>query len=121
MKWIREKIESLKKYKKFAKEIGYNDWEELIDNTFMVFELSEDDQWFISHIPNNKWAAWSDQGEVPFEIIIFGSWEEAIKYSRKIFEESHLPEENWYPEGFDIEDDVYSNPPDINKKFDVIP
>lgn len=36
-------------------------------------------------------------------------------YLRTLFEESQLPESGWRPEGFDMDEDVFSNEPDREK------
>ncbi|WP_409290445.1 hypothetical protein [Peribacillus sp. SCS-37] len=103
---------------KFCRRLGYSTWDKLMDNSFYIFLIPPDAEWFVTHLPNKKWAVWNDEGHPPFEYKEFEKWEEAIRYLRDIFDKNDYPEENWEPEGFEQNDDIYSLEPDKNKRIE---
>jgi hypothetical protein len=103
---------------RFSKSLGYKTWDELMDNTYHIFTIPPDAEWFVSELPNKKWAVWNDEGEPPFPFTEFSKWEDAIRYLRNIFEKNGYPEENWDPEGFDFNDDIFSILPKKSKRID---
>ncbi|MCK1999640.1 hypothetical protein MPH47_20850 [Psychrobacillus psychrodurans] len=50
------------KYDEFAKVLGYKEWKVAEENTFYVSRLEEDAGWYVTEIPNKKWAVWNDEG-----------------------------------------------------------
>ncbi|MDA2258321.1 hypothetical protein ACTFRD_22005 [Bacillus cereus group sp. MYBK249-1] len=103
---------------KFSQSLGYSTWNELMDNSFHIFIIPPDAEWFATQLPNKNWAVWNDEGQPPFEYKEFVKWAEAIRYLRDIFEKNGYPEENWEPEGFEQNDDCYSQEPDKNKRIE---
>ncbi|MCM3599059.1 hypothetical protein M4D55_25315 [Metabacillus idriensis] len=101
---------------RYSQSLGFSTWKELRDHSFHIFTIPPDAEWFITELPNKKWAAWNDEGQPPFEYVEFATWEEAIKYVREVFEESGITEENWEPEVFELNDDLFLLLPDKNKR-----
>ena len=66
-----------------------------MDNSFHIFIIPPDAEWFATQLPNKNWAVWNDEGQPPFEYKEFVKWAEAIRYLRDIFEKNGYPEENW--------------------------
>ncbi|MFP3727893.1 hypothetical protein U8V72_22140 [Priestia filamentosa] len=116
-------INSLKKLlvkdlDKFSQSLGYTTWDELMDNTFHIFTIPPDAEWFATKLPNGNWAVWNDEGQPPFKHKEFEKWKDAIKYVRDVFERNNYSEENWEPHGFKQDDDWYTLEPDKNKRID---
>ncbi len=116
-------INSLKKLffkdlDKFSQSLGYSTWDELMENTFHIFTIPLDAEWFATKLPNSHWVVWNDEGQPPFKYKEFRQWVEAIKYLRNVFEQSDYPEENWEPHGFKQGDDWYTQEPDKGKCID---
>lgn len=105
------------KYDEFAKVLGYKEWKVAEENTFYVSRLEEDAGWYVTELPNKKWAVWNDEGQPPYSIKVFETWYEAIRRLRELFEEKGLPEEYWMPEGFDEDENVFLKEPDRDKKM----
>lgn len=102
---------------KFSQTLGYPTWDELMDNSFYIFLIPPDAEWFATQLSNKNWVVWNDEGHQPFEYKEFTKWEESIRYLRDIFEKNDYPEENWESEGFEQNDDCYSQEPDKNKRI----
>ncbi|WP_434402741.1 hypothetical protein M1Q06_08270 [Planococcus sp. 11815] len=109
-KWIFEK------YDQFSNELGYTNWKNTSENTFGIFQMEGDAFYHATQLPNSEWAIWNDnEGDPPYAFQVFPTWVEAINHLRTLFEESQLPESHWYPEGFDVGEDVFSKEPDQEK------
>jgi hypothetical protein len=104
-------------YEQFANELGYDTWSETRDNTFFIFHTSQDGGVYVTQLLNNAWAVWNNEGQPPYKFVAFSSWDETIKYLRRIFIENGYPETNWFPEGYKKEEDVFLNPPQKDKKL----
>jgi hypothetical protein len=89
-----------------------------MENTYHIFTIPPDAEWFATELPNKNWAVWNDEGEPPFPFTEFSKWEDAIRYLRNIFEKNGYPEENWDPEGFDLNDNIFSTLPEKSKRID---
>jgi hypothetical protein len=105
------------KYEQFAKELGYRTWSEASDNTFFMFHIPEDGGWYVTELPNRTWAVWNNEGDPPYSFVTFLTWSETIRYLRKLFNEYGYPETYWAPEGYGIDDDMFLNPPQKDKKL----
>ncbi|WP_044640081.1 hypothetical protein [Risungbinella massiliensis] len=118
MNLIRKLIRKLffSDLERFSQNLGYMSWKDLMDNSFHIFTIPPDAKWIATHMSNKKWVIWNDEGQPPFSCREFQSWEEAIRYLRNLFEKNGFPEENWEPEGFELNDDIYSLEPDKNKR-----
>ncbi|ALS74088.1 hypothetical protein AUC31_01935 [Planococcus rifietoensis] len=109
-RWIFEK------YDQFANELGYADWKITLENTFGIFQMEGDAFYHATQLPNSEWAVWNDSwGDPPYAFQVFSTWAEAISHLQKLFKESQLPESYWRPEGFDVEEDVFSKEPNREK------
>ncbi|MDM5205338.1 hypothetical protein [Cytobacillus kochii] len=101
--------------KKFSQSLGYPNWDELMNNSFSIFLIPPDANWFATQLPDKSWAIWNDEGHPPFQHKKFNTWNEAIRSLRDIFNNTDYPEENWDPEGFDDRDNVFLHEPDKSK------
>lgn len=106
-----------KQYDEFAETLGYKDWKSAQKNTFFIHHLEGDIGWSATELPSGQWALWNDEGQPPYPYKILPTWEKAIYYLRKRFEESELPDSYWMPEGFDENENVFSKKPDKDKKL----
>ncbi|MBM7661803.1 hypothetical protein JOC85_002610 [Bacillus mesophilus] len=106
-----------KKYDEFALKLGFSDWRIAYENTFFIYRIPEDAQWNATQLPNKSWAVWNDIGQPPYSFKVFETWKEAIRYLRNLFDDSELPEHYWYPEGFDLEENVFKSLPNKEKKL----
>lgn len=102
---------------KFSQSLGYSTWNEIKDNTFYIFTIPPDAECFATKLPDKKWAVWNNEGHPPFGFTLFSKWDEAIRFTRDIFEKNGYPEENWEPEGFQLNDDVFSISPEKSKRM----
>lgn len=88
------------------------------DNTFYIFTVQPDAEWFATQLPDNQWAVWKNEGQPPYRFTVFSKWDEAIRFSRNEFEKNKYPEGNWEPEGFTTSDDIYAVSPEKSKRID---
>ena len=98
-------------YDPFAIKLGYPKWKEAKENTFVIFYSERDALWFATELPDNKWAVWNDEGQMPHPFTVFSTWVEAIGYLREVFEKEGLPEQNWKPEGYSEGENVFQKRP----------
>ncbi|WLR55576.1 hypothetical protein LC048_00715 [Mesobacillus subterraneus] len=106
----------LRKYDEFATILGFQDLNSAYDNTFFIFRIPEDAQWNATELPNKSCAVWNDIGQPPYSFQLFPSWEEAIVVLRNTFEQENYDEDYWEPEGFEPGENVFTKPPDKNKR-----
>ncbi|MEK4029362.1 hypothetical protein MKZ02_12615 [Pseudobacillus sp. FSL P4-0506] len=106
------------KYEGFANQLGFTSWNEVLENTFSIFQLPPDCFYFATQLLDGTWIVWNDEGYPPYAFLKFNTWNEAIKYLRMIFNENGYPEEYWNPEGFEEYEDVFNNLPDKDKKIE---
>ncbi|MEG0288836.1 MAG: hypothetical protein RR548_05145 [Carnobacterium sp.] len=102
----------IRDYDLFAIKLGYQKWKEAKENTFAIFYSERDAWWFATELPDNKWAVWNDEGQMPHPFTVFSTWGEAIGYLREVFEQEGFPEQNWKPEGYNEGEDVFLKRPD---------
>ena len=119
MEQVKRFLRSLifSRYDKFANTLGYTNWKVAEENTYYVFRLEEDAGWYVTELPNKKWAVWNDEGQPPYSTEVFATWFEAMRQLRELFEEKGLPEEYWMPEGFEENENVFIKKPDRDKKM----
>src|SRR5690606_16274694 len=78
----------------FARHIGYADWSRLMEASEHV--VSEGDvDWWITRLPDGRWAAWDDKELAADRVERFDTREEAIRFHRGGFEAAELPSECW--------------------------
>ncbi|MEH7009896.1 hypothetical protein V7087_03630 [Neobacillus niacini] len=92
---------------------------ERINGQFLShYIIPPDAECIATRLVNKKWAVWTDEGQPPFQYKEFTKWTEAIKFLRNKFENRYYPEEYWGPEGFGLDDDIYSLEPNKNKQLE---
>lgn len=78
----------------FAKVLGFDSWSQLMDASEHI--VSEGDiDWWISRLPDGRWAAWDDAELSVDRVEYFSTRKEAVDFQREGFEASELPEECW--------------------------
>lgn len=78
----------------FAQALGFDSWGDLMNASEHI--VSEGDiDWWISRLPDGRWAAWDDKELAIDRVERFDTWEEAIEFHRGGFEIADLPEECW--------------------------
>jgi hypothetical protein len=101
--------------RRFARELGFNSLDELVEGSFQIFIIPPDGAWYATRKPDGTWVVWSDEGLPPHPFEVFPDWEEAIRFLKSVFDAGGYPEECWAPVGFDDEDDEFRIPPDKRK------
>jgi len=78
----------------FAKVLGFDSWSDLMNASEHI--VSEGDiDWWVTQLPDGRWAAWDDKELAAERVERFDTREEAINFQREGFEASDLPEEYW--------------------------
>lgn len=108
----------MRDYESFAKQLGFTSWDEIIGNTFYIFQIPPDACYFATQLLDRTWIVWSDEGYPPYSFLKFNTWYEAIKHLKTIFDANGYPERCWDPEGFDPGDDIFNNIPDKTKRIE---
>ena len=106
------------KYETFAKQLNFTSWNEVLENTFSIFQIPPDAYYFATQLLDGTWIVWKDEDYPPYEFLKFNTWYEAIKYLKMVFDENGYPEAYWSPEGFDKTDDVFNSLPDKDKRIE---
>ncbi len=63
----------------FAKTFGFEDYEEMIDNSAIIFK-DDNVSWCVSELPHGKFLAWDDAEIADDRVEIFFTKEEAENY-----------------------------------------
>lgn len=86
-----------KNLKEIAQILGFKSLEDLKKETELAVENSETgDYWFISRLPDGRWAAFEDEGLLEFDLVdYFASREEAVRFVRLEFDLAAIPESSW--------------------------
>lgn len=81
MKALRIAVEHAKgmSMTEFARTIGYADWDRLMEASEHVAS-NGDINWWITRLPNGKWAAWDDSKLSPDRIHNTDTREQAIEF-----------------------------------------
>ena len=78
----------------FAKVLGFDSWSDLMNASEHI--VSEGDiDWWISRLPDGRWAAWDDAELAADRVHYADTREEAIEFHRAGFEAAELPPECW--------------------------
>jgi hypothetical protein len=98
---------------RFAKSLGYRSFEAMSEYTYSIFLIPPDAWCFATKLPNGGWAVWNNQGNPPYEVEKWDTWEEAARYLQIYFDSKGLTEECWQPQGYsgDDREEFKSRPP----------
>jgi 4-hydroxyphenylpyruvate dioxygenase-like putative hemolysin len=66
---------------KFAKELGFTDYSDLCENSVVIFEEG-DVTWYVTELPNGRWAAWDDAEISLRRVAYFATRDEAVAYQK---------------------------------------
>jgi len=82
----------------FARALGFDGWSQLMDASEHI--VSEGDiDWWVTKLPDGRWAAWDDKELAADRVERFDTREEAIRFHRGGFEAAELPSECWLLDG----------------------
>lgn len=79
----------------FAQHLGFATESVLLEDASEIAVVEGDIHWYITRLPDGRWAAWDDSELSPDRVSYFDTREEAVKFHRKGFCYSDLPEEAW--------------------------
>lgn len=67
----------------FAKSFGLHDYEELLDNSQLIFQ-DKGARWYISKLPHGKYLTWEDTEIADDRVEVFYSKEDAENYIEEL-------------------------------------
>ncbi|PTM58317.1 hypothetical protein C8J48_0898 [Desmospora activa DSM 45169] len=99
--------------KRFAANLGFKSFEEMSNHTHTIFLIPPDAGCFVTKLPDGGWAVWNNQGNPPYSLEKWDTWEEAARYLRILFDSKGLTEECWKPQGYNgsDKDEFLTRPP----------
>jgi len=93
---LREKLEGgVLTMEELAKELGFASESVLLEDASEIAVVEGDIHWYITRLPDGRWAAWDDSELSPDRVSYFDTREEAVKFHRKGFEAAALGDEAW--------------------------
>ena len=69
----------------FAEALGFESYEKLIQASESVVTEGDVD-WYVTQLPDGRWAAWDDAELATDRVAYFDTREEAIRYHRDAYE-----------------------------------
>lgn len=66
----------------FANVLGFVDYQSLCEKSEVVFEEEGDVTWYVTELPNGKWAAWDDAEVSVDRVALHDTYDEAVEYHR---------------------------------------
>lgn len=73
----------MERHQKFAETLGFDDYESLMQASEPVVHEGDVD-WFISQLPDGRWAAWDDAELSLDRVEYFDTREEAIEFHQSL-------------------------------------
>ncbi len=67
---------------KFAKELGYTDYSDLCEKSEVVYEEPGDITWYVTELPDGRWAAWDDAEISLHRVTYHATRDEAVAYQK---------------------------------------
>lgn len=117
---LREKLEGgVLTMENFAKELGFASEAVLLEDASEVVVEEGDIHWYITRLPDGRWAAWDDAEISLNRVKYFDTRQEAVAFHRTGFEAAELPEEAWVlkvPEE-EVKEKVLVGDPDTGHYF----
>lgn len=93
---LREKLEGDEmNMEEFAQHLGFVSERVLLEDASEIAVVEGDISWYITRLPDGRWAAWDDSELSPDRVSYFDTREEAVKFHRKGFDAAGLSEEAW--------------------------
>lgn len=93
---LREKLEGdVMTMDEFAKMLGFASESVLVEDASEVVVVEGDITWYITRLPDGRWAAWDDAELSLDRVAYFATREEAVNFHRAGFDAAELPEEAW--------------------------
>lgn len=93
---LREKLEGdVMTMDEFAKMLGFASESVLVEDASEVVVVEGDITWYITRLPDGRYAAWDDAELSLDRVAYFATREEAVNFHRAGFDAAELPEEAW--------------------------
>jgi len=67
---------------KFAKGLGFGSYSELCEKSEVVYEEPGDVTWYVTELPDGRWAAWDDAEISLHRVMYFATRDEAVAYQQ---------------------------------------
>jgi hypothetical protein len=68
--------------KEFAKGLGFTDYNDLCEKSEIVYEEPGDVTWFVTELPDGRWAAWDDAEISLHRVAYFATRDEAVAFQQ---------------------------------------
>ena len=93
---LKEKLEGDEmNMEELAKAFGFASERVLLEEASEIVVEEGDITWYITRLPDGRWAAWDDAEISLDRVAYFATREEAVKFHRAGFDAAELPEEAW--------------------------
>src|SRR5690606_12946274 len=93
---LREKLEGDEmNMEEFAQHLGFASGAVLLEDASEVAVAEGDISWYITRLPDGRYAAWDDAELSLDRVAYFATREEAVNFHRAGFDAAELPEEAW--------------------------
>lgn len=93
---LREKLEGgVLTMEEFAQHLGFATESVLLEDASEIAVVEGDIHWYITRLPDGRWAAWDDAEISLNRVKYFDTRQEAVEFHRKGFEAAGLSEEAW--------------------------
>lgn len=93
---LREKLEGNEmSMEEFAQHLGFASGAVLLEDASEVAVAEGDISWYITRLPDGRYAAWDDAELSLDRVAYFATREEAVNFHRAGFDAAELPEEAW--------------------------
>ena len=66
----------------FARTLGFADYSTLCEASEIVYEEPGDITWYVTELPDGRWAAWDDAEISPHRVAYFDSRTEAVAFQQ---------------------------------------
>ncbi|WP_148235630.1 hypothetical protein [Thermaerobacter marianensis] len=88
---LRKELGEMTNRDEFARTLGYADWDALMAASEEV-AVEGDISWYVSRLPDGRWAAWDDAEIALDRVSIHATREEAVAYQYDGWTASHEEE-----------------------------
>lgn len=93
---LKEKLEGEElSMKEFAQHLGFVSERVLLEDASEIAVVEGDIHWYITRLPDGRYAAWDDAELSLDRVAYFATREEAVNFHRAGFDAAELPEEAW--------------------------
>ena len=89
---LRKELGAMEDRETFARHLGYASWDDLLAASEEV-AIEGDISWYVTRLPDGRWAAWDDAEIATDRVIVHATREEAVAYLWECWQDSHEGEE----------------------------